>query len=176
MPKKSAKSTTPLNAKQARFVQEYIIDLNGNQAAIRAGYSEKTAYSQANRLLKDERIKAAIKKAMDDRSERTEITQDYVLRNIKEITERCMQAIPVTDRNGQMVFVENADGILCPAFTFDARSALRGNELMGKHKGMFKDKVDHNHSGMVHHKHELDVMRNIMDEIDGKTATLVEEN
>jgi len=68
-----------LNVKQNRFVDEYLIDLNGKQAAIRAGYSEKTAEVQASRLLSNAKVEAAIKLKMDERSERTEITQDMVL-------------------------------------------------------------------------------------------------
>lgn len=74
-----------LTPKQRRFVEEYLIDLNATQAAIRAGYSEETAYSQGQRLLKNVEIDAAIYKAQQARSERTEITQDMVLRELAKI-------------------------------------------------------------------------------------------
>lgn len=74
-----------LNAKQARFVEEYLIDLNATQAAIRTGYSEKTAYSQGQRLSKDVEVAEAIAAAMAARSERTEITSDRVLRELAKI-------------------------------------------------------------------------------------------
>lgn len=73
---------TDLTGKQARFVAEYLIDLNATQAAIRTGYSAKTAYSQGQRLLKDVEVAAAIAAALATRSERTEITQDMVLREL----------------------------------------------------------------------------------------------
>ena len=73
-----------LNSKQARFVQEYIVDLNATQAAKRAGYSEKTAYSQGERLLKHVEIHKAIQEAKDARSERTGITQDEVIQGLKK--------------------------------------------------------------------------------------------
>ena len=69
----------PLNPKQRRFVDEYLIDLNATKAATRAGYSERTAYSIAGRLMKIPEIVAAIDVAKQERSERTKITQDQVL-------------------------------------------------------------------------------------------------
>jgi phage terminase small subunit len=70
-----------LTAKQQRFVDEYLIDLNATQAAIRAGYSEKTANEQGARLLANVSVGQFIKQRMDDRSQRTEITQDMVLKH-----------------------------------------------------------------------------------------------
>lgn len=68
-----------LNAKQARFVEEYLIDLNATQAAIRAGYSEKTAGQQGFELLKKPEIEAALAEAQAERSKRTQIDADWVL-------------------------------------------------------------------------------------------------
>ena len=76
---------TKLNEKQKQFVREYLIDLNATQAAIRAGYSEKTARSQGQRLLTHVDIAAAIKVAQDERIERTEITADRVLEELAKI-------------------------------------------------------------------------------------------
>jgi len=70
----------PLTARQTRFVQEYLVDLNGTQAAIRAGYSARTADQQAARLLANVRIAAAVREAQAKREERTEISADRVLR------------------------------------------------------------------------------------------------
>lgn len=74
-----------LTAKQECFVAEYLIDLNATQAAIRAGYSEKTAYSMGQRLLKNVEVQAALQEAQAKRSERTEITQDRVLQELARI-------------------------------------------------------------------------------------------
>ncbi len=68
-----------LTPKQRRFVDEYLIDLNATQAAIRAGYSPKTANEQGARLLANVSIAEAIREARDKRQQRTEITQDRVL-------------------------------------------------------------------------------------------------
>lgn len=68
-----------LPAKQKKFVEEYLVDLNATQAAIRAGYSQRTAEVQGPRLLGNVRVANAIAEAIKRRSERTEITQDQVL-------------------------------------------------------------------------------------------------
>ena len=74
-----------LNPKQQRFVDEYLIDLNAKQAAIRAGYSEHTAHVQSCRLLAHVKIQAAIQEAMNKRQERTRITQDRVLQELARL-------------------------------------------------------------------------------------------
>ena len=74
-----------LNEKQKRFVSEYIIDLNAKQAAIRAGYSPKTAEVQASRLLSLVKVQTEISKAMEDRGKRTGVTQDRVLAELSAI-------------------------------------------------------------------------------------------
>ena len=65
---------TALTPKQARFVEEYLIDLNATQAAIRAGYSARTAEQQGTRLLRYAQVSQAVSEAQQTRSERTFIT------------------------------------------------------------------------------------------------------
>ena len=72
------KMTKKLTHKQERFVQEYLIDLNATQAAIRAGYSKKTANNQVGVLLVNVGIQSAIQVAMEERSKRAEINSDDV--------------------------------------------------------------------------------------------------
>ena len=74
-----------LNNKQRRFVDEYLIDLNATQAAIRAGYSAKTAGQIGDENLKKPEIKQAVSDRMKDREQRTGITQDMVLRELAKI-------------------------------------------------------------------------------------------
>lgn len=71
-----------LNPNQARFVEEYLIDLNAKQAAIRAGYSEKTADSQGNRLLTNAKVARAVAARQDERAKEVGITQARVLREL----------------------------------------------------------------------------------------------
>ncbi len=73
-----------LTPKQARFVEEYLVDLNATQAAIRSGYSEKTAYSVGHENLKKPEIAAALQEAKEARSERTGITADEVIQGLKQ--------------------------------------------------------------------------------------------
>lgn len=71
-----------LTAKQARFVEEYLIDLNATQAAIRAGYSEAGAFVRGSELLRNRKVFAAVQEAQNARAKRTEITQDRVLQEL----------------------------------------------------------------------------------------------
>lgn len=112
------------------FAKEYIKDLNATQAAIRAGYSPKTAKQQGQRLLTRDDVQGYVQKEMDKRSKRAGLTADDVLRDIKEIKARCMQAVPVLDRNG----METGE------YKFDATNALKACELEGKHLKLFTDK------------------------------------
>jgi len=131
-----------LNPKQARFVEEYLVDLNATQAAIRAGYSVKTAGAIGDENLRKPQIASAIQAAMDERSQRTEITADYVLTTIVETIERCKQARPVLDRKGDPILVDLPNGEIGAAYTFDSGAILKGAELLGKHLKLFTDKVE----------------------------------
>lgn len=71
-----------LTAKQKAFIQEYPIDLNATQAAIRAGYSPKSAETQASKLLRNGKVKEAMQGALDERASKAEITADRVLKEI----------------------------------------------------------------------------------------------
>lgn len=132
-----------LTPKQQRFVEEYLIDLNATQSAIRAGYSEKTAKSIGQENLTKPDIQKAIEEAQNKRTERTEITQDYVLSNIQKVIERCMQQEAVQSRDGSPLLVEGPEGNLACLFKFKEAGALKGLELLGKHLGMFKDRIEH---------------------------------
>lgn len=120
-----------MNKKQERFVDEYLIDLNATKAAIRAGYSERTAEQIGFQLLKKTSVAAAVAERMKEREKRTEITQDSVLLDIEEIKRDAMR------------LVEEKDGSTGMANHF---AALKAAELQGKHLGMFKDRVEHSGS------------------------------
>ena len=74
-----------LTEKQQRFVDEYIVDLNATRAAIRAGYSPKTAESQGARLLRNAKVQEAVRNAKQSRQERTRVTADQTVREIARI-------------------------------------------------------------------------------------------
>lgn len=79
-----------MNAKQERFVHEYLQDFNATQAAIRAGYSPKTAYSQGHRLLKDVEVEAAIKAGRERISQGSEVTAKAVLKELEALKQACL--------------------------------------------------------------------------------------
>ncbi len=139
-----------LTPKQERFVAEYLIDLNATQAAIRAGYSEKTAQMIGSENLSKPMIADAVQKALAERAERTEITQDYVLTTIRDTMERCKQAEPVIGRDGKRVYVDTPAGKDAAAYTFNAAAVLKGAELLGRHLAMFTDKKT-----VTHHDGDL---------------------
>ena len=116
-----------LTTKQQLFVDEYLVDLNATRAAIRAGYSEKTAEFQASRLLKNVKIEKALSIRMKARERRTAITHDKVLEDIERIKQNAMQLVP--DKDGNMTMANHA-------------AALKAAELQGRHLGMFNYKIE----------------------------------
>ena len=117
-----------LNEKQKQFCEEYIIDLNGTQAAIRAGYSKKTARAIANELLTKLDIQEYICELKNKRSERVKYSQDELMRDILEVKNRCMQANPVLDKEG------NETGI----WKFDSNGANKALDMLAKHVGFYE--------------------------------------
>lgn len=90
-----------LTPKQAAFVREYLVDLNGTQAAIRAGYSPRTANEQAARLLAKASVKKAVNEAKRRRAERVEVKQDEVLRELLRLMKSDIGA--AFDKNGRLI-------------------------------------------------------------------------
>lgn len=107
---------TKLTDKQKMFVEEYLVDLNATQAAIRAGYSEKTAKQMGCENLSKPDVQDAIQKGMDKRTKRTRLEADSILNGIASIA-----------------YNEEESG----------STRLRGFELLGKHRVLFTDKIQH---------------------------------
>ena len=112
-----------LTAKQTRFVEEYLIDLNATAAAGRAGYKNPEIGRQ---IITKNNVQQAIQAQMQDRSQRTQITQDEILRDLISIKDHCM------DED-----------------SYDAKNAIKALELCGKHLGMFTDKVKAETTGTI---------------------------
>lgn len=121
-----------LTPKQQRFVEEYLIDLNATQAAIRAGYSAKTAQVIGAENLTKPIISKCIQEAMEKRSQRTEITADFVINGIKNVIKNCEDGIPIKDKTGKVV------GNLMS----EPGHALKGYELLGRHLKLFTDRTE----------------------------------
>lgn len=139
-----------LTARQERFVSEYLLDLNATQAAIRAGYSPASARQHACRLLMKEDVKNAVSKAMDKRARRTQLCQDEVIDDLRELRDICMgrRAVKI------MTIVKNArEGTAEPVevegMMFEPASANRALELLGRHMKMFTDKMDMTSNGQT---------------------------
>ncbi len=105
-----------LTPKQARFVEEYLIDLNATQAAIRAGYSKKTAYSQGQRLLKKVEVAAYIQAAQIEVSRRAKIAVDDVVTGLLAEAEGRADSTP--------------------------SSRVAAWSQLGRHLGMFNDRLN----------------------------------
>jgi len=145
-----------LSPKQERFRQEYLIDLNATQAAIRAGYSKKTARSIGQRLLTNVDIQKEIQKFMKKREKRTQITQDRVLEelyylgfsNIQDyikastdgfIVFKCMDEIPEEKARAiEAIKVCVKEGKI----EFKLHSKTKTIEMIGRHLGMFTDNLN----------------------------------
>jgi phage terminase small subunit len=102
-----------LTAKQARFVHEYLVDLNATQAAIRAGYKPKNAAQTGAENLKKPQIQEALQEARESREKSSMITAEWVLKEISKIAENQEEA---------------------------ARDRLKALELIGKHLGMWEQR------------------------------------
>lgn len=84
MAKTTLARAAPLTPKQQRFVQEYLKDQNGTKAAIRTGYSEKTAKQQGSRLLTDPRVQAAVKAGQQKVAKKAEVTVDSLMAELEQ--------------------------------------------------------------------------------------------
>lgn len=167
-----------LTPKQQRFVEEYLIDLNATQAAIRAGYSEKTAKEIGSENLTKPNIANAIQEAQNKRTEQTQIDAAYVLKRLVEIDQ--MDVLDIMDDQMKIrpvnewpkvwrqyvVNLENlelSDGEGCFK-KIKWPDKVKNLELLGRHVsvGAFKDKVEH--SGKL----EIQSLSDLMDDLSKK--------
>ena len=129
-----------LTPKQEMFVKEYLVDLNATQAYLRCGYkckNEKVASVMASRLLANDRVARAIEEANQKRADKLELSAEWVLENLKNVAIRCQQAEPV------MVFdYEEKKMVETGEYQFDSKGANRALELIGKHLGIFENKLN----------------------------------
>lgn len=154
-----------LSEKQQRFVEAYLIDPNATQAAIKAGYSERTARSQGERLLTTVDVSAALDEARAERSEKTKIDAQWVLERLAAEAEADLADIYAEDgaikpihewpkiwRQGLVAGIKHqelrdSDGNRTGEFVVDVKVSdrIRRLELIGKHIGVnaFQDVVKH---------------------------------
>ncbi len=156
-----------MTPKQQRFVDEYLIDLNATQAAIRAGYSKRTAYSTGQENLKKPEIESAIQERIQERQKRTEITQDKVLEGLARVAMADIRGM--FTNNGTLIDVvdlpddlamalasvevvasrvekEGGDGhekVVEYTHKIKTNDRMKALELLGRHLKMFTDKTEH---------------------------------
>ncbi|MEK4006081.1 terminase small subunit [Paenibacillus sp. FSL H3-0333] len=119
-----------LTAKQQRFIDEYMIDFNATQAAIRAGYSKKTAYSIGNENLSKPEIAGAIKLRQDEIGKKNDITAEWIVEQMKEVYNLAIESKKLSDANKSL-------------------------EMLGRTKGIFNDKL--NLSGGLNNEVEITI-------------------
>lgn len=147
-----------MTAKQKRFCDEYLVDLNATQAAIRAGYSVESARDIGCENLTKPDIQQAIAKAMAERSKRIGVNQDRVVLELAKIA--FLKMTDVVDSNGKIRDDATEDDLSCiesikykhsdtdTGYSVEREvktaSKLKALELLGKHLGMWNDKLDVN--------------------------------
>ena len=129
-----AKRATNAQDKHARFVSEYLKDQNATLAAVRAGYSPKTARAQGSRLLTHVDIRAAVDAGLAKAAQNAGESIERLLGDFRTVADRCLQATEVLDSKG------NPTG----EWRFDATNAVSALEKIGKHLRMFTDVVEVN--------------------------------
>lgn len=125
-----------LTKKQELFCQEYVVDYNGTQAAVRAGYSEKAARQQAARLLSNAAILTRVRGLQQEQVQRLAVTQDYVILQLMDTYRCCREPTPVLEWDPEL-----GEMVESGKYQFDSKGALRALELLGKHLGMYNDKL-----------------------------------
>ncbi len=147
-----------LTLKQQRFVDEYLIDLNATQASIRAGYSVKTAKEQGSQNLTKLNIQQAISEKMAERSRRTGVNQDRVVLELAKIA--FVKMTDIVDNQGKIKSTATEDDLACiESMKYKESESETGSsverevkispklkalELLGKHLGMWNDRMDVN--------------------------------
>jgi phage terminase small subunit len=157
-----------LTPKQERFCQEYMKDLNGTKAAIRAGYSEKTANEQASRLLANVNVAQRVQVLKGEQIERVKVDSDEILRELMRLGYSDIRAL--YNENGTIKHpTEWPDDVARAVASVEVEELFegsgenrewigytkkvkfwpkdRGLDLLGKHKKLFTEKVEH--SGKV---------------------------
>ena len=161
----------PLTTRQAAFVQEYLVDGNGAQAAIRAGYSAHTAREIASELLRKPHVTRRMEAAVAQRAERVRVNPDTVLHEMSLLATSDVSHYRV-DQYGEVQLVDGApEGAMRAVQSIKRKirhsKDREGNsettyevelklwdkptplKLMGRHVGLFPDRVEHKHSGTV---------------------------
>lgn len=153
--KKSADSTS--TPSQKVFVQEYLVDLNATRAAKSAGYSEKSASEQGSRLLGNIKIQKAIQRAMQQRAERTQVTQDRVVTELARIAFGDLSEVMswsssglslkdsaelTADQLASIAEISETSSEKSQSMRIKRHDKVRALEILARHLGMLNDKLN----------------------------------
>jgi phage terminase small subunit len=138
------------NERKEAFCREYIVDFNGTQSAIRAGYSDKTAGAIASRLLKDVNIQAKIRDLIEERNKRTAVTADRVIAEFAKIAFSNIKDVAQWNNAGSYVTLktmEEVDGALIAEIgntengvKIKLHDKMKALEALAKHTGVYDDR------------------------------------
>jgi len=126
-----------LNAKQQLFVAAYLVHKNATKAAIDAGYSEKTARTVGPRMLQNVAIQQAVQEKVQSLTEKLGIGPEYILSSLKEVAERCKQAVQVMEFDH-----ESKQMVPTGEWKFEHHGANKALELLGKYQKMWTDNFE----------------------------------
>ena len=168
-----------MNEKQEQFVQEYLIDFNATQAAIRAGYSEHTAYSIGHELLKKHEIQESLQTAKDKRAKRTEVSQDRVITELAKlafskltdfvdwdgssVTIKPSEGLDHTDA-AAVAEVSRSDTLHGTNIRFKLHDKTKALDLLARHLGLLNDKISVDEKASLHIQASPE-MRSLLDSI-----------
>lgn len=146
-----------MTEKQKLFCEEYLIDLNATQAALRAGYSEKTAYSIGNENLKKPEIQEYIQKRLKEKEDALIAKQDEVLKTLTAVMRRekpetvvvtCKARKSHYDDNGKKV-TDEAELPICVEIPTKVSDVNKAAEMLGKYYALFTDRTQIENDGPV---------------------------
>lgn len=152
-----AQTQKNLTQRQRVFADLFVISLDVKKAAKEAGYKDWTRAGYKVKAYPH--VAAYIAAELARKTEKAQVDESYVISTIVEVMERGKQARPVLNRDGTPVIIENENGDLVPAYTFDAGAVLRGADMLAKKLNLYKTHDD------AKKEDELDDMRRLMDEI-----------
>lgn len=160
-----------LTARQAAFVREYTKDHVGRAAAIRAGYSEKSANAIASVLLKKPHVRAAVEQREQDMADQLGMTQEWILSKLREVIIKATTPTPKLFQGAVVKAV--IDGVEQLITEIDAGAALRGLETVMRHRGMLTERSEITVSGEIEYTLTLDteLKPTTTDPIEGEEET-----